>query len=97
MQRTRVGVARPTGSVYDGTVLGMTVRHHSLTLLGIRVQQFRTVGASFTTCFDWLMGGVDFTIFQDTHNPQVGIILLLLYWCVFIPLIPKSMQSVPQL
>lgn len=45
------------------------------------VQQFRTIGSSFTTCFDWLMGGVDFTIFKDTHNPQVGVVLLLLYWC----------------
>ncbi len=42
------------------------------------MQQFRSIGSSFTTCFDWLMGGVDFTIFQDTHNPQVGVILLLL-------------------
>ncbi len=50
------------------------------------VQQFRTIGSSFTTCFDWLMGGVDFTIFQGTHNPQVGIILLLLYWCEAAPL-----------
>jgi len=31
------------------------------------------------------MGGVDFTIFQGTHNPQVGIILLLLYWCEAAP------------
>ena len=46
----------------------------------MRAQQFRSIGSSFTTCFDWLMGGVDFTIFQDTHNPQVGVILLLLYW-----------------
>ena len=66
-------------------------------LLGMYAQQFRTVGASFTTCFDWLMGGVDFTIFQGTHNPQVGIILLLLYWCAPIPLIPRSAQPVSQL
>ena len=49
-------------------------------LLSVGLQQFRTIGSSFTTCFDWLMGGVDFTIFQDTHNPQVGVVLLLLYW-----------------
>ncbi len=48
--------------------------------LSVVLQQFRTIGSSFTTCFDWLMGGVDFTIFQDTHNPQVGVVLLLLYW-----------------
>ena len=60
-------------------------------------QQFRSIGASFTTCFDWLMGGVDFTIFQDTHNPQVGVILLLLYWCVLLPAFPKVMQTTRRL
>ena len=55
----------------------------------MRAQQFRSIGSSFTTCFDWLMGGVDFTIFQDTHNPQVGVILLLLYWCV----LPETMLA----
>ena len=69
----------------------------TLSLPGMHAQQFRTVAASFTTCFDWLMGGVDFTIFQDTHNRQVGIILLLLYWCAPIPRIPKGAQSVSQL
>lgn len=53
-------------------------------------QQFRTIGASFTTTFDWLMGGVDFTIFKDTHNPQVGVVLLLLYWWGPVPSVRRS-------
>ncbi len=44
------------------------------------LQQFRTIGSSLVTVFNWLMGGVDLTIFNGTHNPEIGLALLLVYW-----------------
>jgi hypothetical protein len=44
------------------------------------LQEFRTIGSSMVTVFNWLMGGVDLTVFSGTHNPQIGLVLLLLYW-----------------
>ncbi len=44
------------------------------------VQQFRSIGSSLVTVFDWLNGSVDLKIFNDTHNPEIGLALLLVYW-----------------
>ena len=44
------------------------------------LQAFRDIGSSLVTVFNWLMGGVDLTIFAGTHNPQIGLAMLLVYW-----------------
>ncbi len=44
------------------------------------LQQFRSIGSSLVTVFDWLNGGVDLTIFNGTHNPEIGLAMLLVYW-----------------
>lgn len=49
-------------------------------VVSIYMQEFRTVGSSLVTVFNWLMGGVDLKIFNGTHNPEIGLVLLLLYW-----------------
>lgn len=43
-------------------------------------QEFRDVGSSLVTVFNWLNGGVDLKIFSGSHNPTIGVLLLLLYW-----------------
>ena len=39
----------------------------------------RDIGLSMVTKFNWLMGVVDLIIFAGTHNPQIGLAMLLVY------------------
>ena len=44
-------------------------------VVSIYMQEFRIVGSSLVTVFNWLMGGVDLKIFNGTHNPETGLVL----------------------
>ena len=46
----------------------------------LRAQEFASIGAVFSAAFAWLIGGVDLGMFRGTHNPTLGLCLLLLYW-----------------
>ena len=43
------------------------------------LQEFRTIGAAVLTTVTMLLGGVDFKLIHQSHNPNVAIVLLVAY------------------
>ena len=62
------------------TLFRLLDRIYNLNFTCAALQAFRDIGSSLVTVFDWLMGGVDLTVFAGTHNPEIGLALLLVYW-----------------
>ncbi|CAL8463844.1 g3378 [Coccomyxa elongata] len=62
------------------TMWGFCMSFYILFRRDQKKEQFRTIGSSLVTVFNWLMGGVDLTIFNGTHNPEIGLAMLLVYW-----------------